>query len=275
MTNIYRKLKSKIIKKITILSVTLKYKLYRNKIIPFSYQGNRFYYHSNSSSPRHLIESMVKLERLVESVPFQPKIVFDVGGNCGLFSALVENKFNNAKIHLFEPSEDLLKCIRLNIGQNVIVNRLAVGDKTGEIDFFVSNTSQQTNSVLRDSVVPFTSDNNIKQYKVPVITLSDYCNKHGIDEIDLLKIDVQGFEQAVINGLGDIIHNVKAILIEASWLDWHSVKVIFSLVENYGYKHVGVVNDMFAGADLFLLKTPIDDTNIFYTTFDFENEKTN
>ncbi len=66
----------------------------------------------------------------------------------------------------------------------------------------------------------------------------------------VLKIDVQGFEQAVINGLGSAIDQVDLIFLESSWLAASSVAVALDLVARA--TRWSPVGDVLYGADLCL-----------------------
>src|ERR1039457_3175738 len=47
-------------------------------------------------------------------------------------------------------------------------------------------------------------------------TLDNFCRREGIRKIDLLKIDVEGFEFAVLDGASEMLLNTTAIIIETS-----------------------------------------------------------
>ena len=51
---------------------------------------------------------------------------------------------------------------------------------------------------------------------VPIDTLDNFCRREGIRKIDLLKIDVEGFEFAVLDGANEMLLNTTAIIIETS-----------------------------------------------------------
>ena len=55
-----------------------------------------------------------------------------------------------------------------------------------------------------------------KAIQCEVRTLDDLCMQHGIPEIDLLKVDVEGFEFEVLGGAATMLARTKAIVVELS-----------------------------------------------------------
>ena len=53
-----------------------------------------------------------------------------------------------------------------------------------------------------------------KQENVPIITLDEYCKKNNIGNIDIIKIDTQGYEDKVLKGCSELIKNDKINLIQ-------------------------------------------------------------
>jgi FkbM family methyltransferase len=270
MVNPFRYVYRWALRKLTLVTLWLKYRMPRDRMIRFSYQGGKYYYRVDSSRPQHLLKSMVKLQRLVDCLPEKPFTVFDVGANCGLFSALLESRFSAVDIHLFEPSDSLQACIRKNVSGRLIINNAAVGDYDGYTNLFVNKDSQQTNSMIKDSATVFTDESRLVSRKVEITTLSTYCRDKQIAGIDVLKIDVQGYELSVLQGAGALLNAVRFILLESSWLDWDSIDAVRLLKDEYGFGSIGVVNDVFGGADLLLSREPIRDPGKFYRVFNFQ-----
>ena len=52
-----------------------------------------------------------------------------------------------------------------------------------------------------------------EQYLVPVLTLDLFVAQHGIDRIDFIKMDVEGFEQHVLDGATMVIKNLRPTII--------------------------------------------------------------
>ncbi len=132
---------------------------------------------------------------------------FDVGANVGELTALFANAVApDGRVHAFEPTprtfhrlQDTCEALGL---ENVTANRTALSDRTGLLDIHVFPDAHSTkNSAIRRpaetvglEAVPCGVES------VPAITLDEYCVESGVDFIDLLKIDVEGLELAVLQG---------------------------------------------------------------------------
>jgi len=132
-------------------------------------------------------------------------VVFDVGANNGDWSALVlkANKF--AKIHAFEPQRSLAAHIAATY-PDIEVNNLALGETAGELDLYdyADHPGSQHASLLK-GVIDNIHGGTPRVAKVSVVTLDDYCREHRVNHIDFLKIDVEGFELAVLRGAKEML----------------------------------------------------------------------
>ena len=171
---------------------------------------------------------------------FNPKwtVAFDIGANEGIVSCFLA-KYSEY-VHSFEPSKTAIrnfeKNITVNDFANVKLNKVAVGDKDGESLLFDCGLEQSGHN----SLIKHEKDVIKDQYKVPVITISSYCNQHNISKIDFMKIDVEGMEMAVFNGMRDMIGNrqIEMICFEISGEiveDWEDEKEILRILSDAGY----------------------------------------
>jgi FkbM family methyltransferase len=154
-----------------------------------------------------------KRELLGENV----KTIFDVGANRGETALKYMNIFPVATIHAFEPFPET--CVVFNENhknhKNVILNQVALSSKVGKAVLNV-NTSVDTNSLLQSGKLGATSDGSCKtvdQLEIKTNTLDNYCKQNNIQEIDILKIDVQGFEIEVLKGTLELLTAGKIKLI--------------------------------------------------------------
>lgn len=129
----------------------------------------------------------------------------DVGANIGFYSLLIAaQSAGRVPVVSYEPCEEnfktLLHTIRLNGLQDQIkAERKAVGNLTGEADLYLSASGSGGHSLL--SRAPSTKIQNREH--VPVLPLDQTRLDHRIEnKKTLIKIDVEGFEQAVFEGAG-------------------------------------------------------------------------
>lgn len=224
--------------------------------VSFRFRGQKYWLNSDYAAAYHIDNSTGKLAKMVELIPPDAKVVFDVGGNCGIFSAMAAKRCPKAKIYCFEPSSELVPVIQRNCRENVKICQWAVADKDGEIQFYVNEQSQQTNSVMKNSVEVFAST-EVREMIVPSRTIDSIAKEFGIDTIDVLKIDIQGAEELAFRGAGRMLQSVSMLFVESSWLDLGSVASIIPFSRKYGFSHIYVINPVQYGADLLLSRGEI------------------
>jgi FkbM family methyltransferase len=128
-------------------------------------------------------------------------VLFDVGANHGSYTRFLRQFSPGAHIHAFEPHPATFASLRARAeGPGITLLNLAVSDTAGKLllhDFAGSDGSTQA-SLGQESVRMF--DANIVSHEVDVTTIDDYVEKAGLTQIDLLKIDTEGFDINVLRG---------------------------------------------------------------------------
>lgn len=123
-------------------------------------------------------------------------IVFDIGGNIGIFTYYAICK-DAKEVHVFEPGKKEYNSIKNNIinnFNNVYGNNCAVDKNKGPIKFYINDNSSVRNS---------TTNNSDTFYEVNAINLEEYTEENNIKQIDFLKIDCEGCEYEMIKYLSD------------------------------------------------------------------------
>ncbi|MFN3342599.1 MAG: FkbM family methyltransferase [Flavobacteriales bacterium] len=133
-------------------------------------------------------------------------VIFDIGANNG-FTGLILAKKSGKKVYSFEPDPDNFNELRENVGLNpkldVQIYNFGLGEENGE--FFMERPCRENMGGNRITVQP-TQDT----YKVTIKKLSDFVKENEIEHpVGLIKIDVEGFEQKILNGCTDIIEQFK------------------------------------------------------------------
>lgn len=140
------------------------------------------------------------------SALFRPGQVFlDIGANIGIYSAIAGAKLGkNGKVFSFEPHPPtyniLLKTIQSNKLNNIYPVKAAASYKNGVTKLYASEFNGGDNRMY------ITHDlEKFDTYKVKTLNLSNYLLKQGVKKVDLIKIDVQGYEYYVFLGLCKLI----------------------------------------------------------------------
>jgi FkbM family methyltransferase len=121
-------------------------------------------------------------------------VIFDVGANIGQSVYKFREKYPTSKIFCFEPVTETYKtlCQRFGNIADIVIFRLAVGDEVAEKRISINDDSS-INSFIRQSAKGLGE-------QVSQVTLDHFCDERGINDIDILKIDVEGYELQVLNG---------------------------------------------------------------------------
>lgn len=136
-------------------------------------------------------------------------VFFDVGANMGLYGALSAALFSPRVVHAFEPAPTTAEVARRIARQNrlqIQVHELALSDMSGTAKLHMSPVSDASNSLVegfRETDV---------RLEVAVATLDDFVEQTG-DHPDLIKIDVETHERAVLDGARSTIETCRPIII--------------------------------------------------------------
>lgn len=125
--------------------------------------------------------------------------VFDVGANRGQYATMVTRARPDLKVHAFEPSQSAFADLQRI--PDIRSHNFGFSDEEATVPLYADDAGSGLSSVYPRDIpgIPF---REIEQ--VPLRRLDDFCREAGITTIDLLKIDAEGHELAVLRGLGDL-----------------------------------------------------------------------
>ena len=139
-------------------------------------------------------------------------IVVDVGANIGLHTLNMARMVGNTgQVFAFEPDpsnfEILGKNVKINNYQNIILEKKAIGDKHGR------TTLYQSDHPGNHRLFPQTKQAK-GEVEVELTSLDKYfIDSNLAEKINFIKIDVEGLEFSVLNGMKNILKNNKKIKI--------------------------------------------------------------
>ncbi|GAV23971.1 FkbM family methyltransferase [Carboxydothermus pertinax] len=134
--------------------------------------------------------------------PDKNDIVFDVGACEGLFSYKIKDKVS--KIFIFEPIQNLVGALKLTFKYEIEMDKVKIfnfglgNENIDKLEFYINT------EVI--GVSSFSNRKNIDQSKIEKIvssikTLDSFIDENeNISKIDLIKVDIEGFEMAFLNG---------------------------------------------------------------------------
>jgi len=210
--------------------------------IEFQNRGRTYVMPNGLSTRYHLLESIEKLRGLAEHVRPLDRVIVDVGAHAGLFTAFALERAPDASALMVEPEVAMEPIIQRNLAHHTEwrLVQAAVSGAAGEATFYRAASSQES------SLIPTTIRSSMESMTVPTVTLDELCR--DFEQVDVLKVDVQGAEHFVLSGARETIPRVRTLLIEVSLIDSQPHRVLEELVVAFGPWRV--INPVYAGADL-------------------------
>ena len=159
------------------------------------------------------------LSYLFSLVNRSPKVILDCGANIGFVTHQFKTNFPNATIHAFEPNPSIFSRLSNHYenSDKVHCHNMGIADENGELMFNV-NANSGTSSFLNPTEYHTSNlaSRKITPIKVPVCAISNIMSKEKIHHIDLLKLDIEGFEIKAMQGIENISENVSLIFTEVN-----------------------------------------------------------
>ena len=160
-------------------------------------------------------ETLDVLAELLREAPASATI-FDVGANTGFYTLAVLALAPAAHVHAFEPVAQIASSLRENVGANGLLeqvhfNACAVAERSGTVAIHVPDETWHSATLSTGGFRGL--DGHVEQ--VAGVALDDYVKAHGVKRVDVLKIDVEGHEDAVLGGARRILREHRpAVLCE-------------------------------------------------------------
>jgi FkbM family methyltransferase len=189
-------------------------------------------------------EEIYKIDQL-----HKPAVIIDCGAYTGLSTLWFREKYPDVKVVSIEPNwmsyDFMQENISLNNVRKVTLLNVGVDAESGARELFFENSPKGWNSVASFTEGGWRTDPNhqLKQssMKVKVVTLSSILD--GIkQDVDMIKMDIEGVEQAVLEEVGDKLYKVKSLAIEYHPVEGQSIGEISKLLESYDY-NIRIVED--------------------------------
>lgn len=182
--------------------------------------------------------------------------VVDVGANHADFSLAASTLYPNAKVLLVEPlptlqSELQRRCARRS--ERWKLEPSALGGESGSATLYVDPQSDAIGSLAAFSEEYLKANPEARPrqtFTCMVRTLDDVCASHGIGTIDLLKIDVEGFEFEALRGGMKMLRSTRAVVIELSLVrrndDSDALRKMLEVIANAGLRVVELYPSLYS-----------------------------
>lgn len=204
-------------------------------------------------------------------------VIIDGGAHLGDMVDRLGALLPAATFHCFEPDPELWKIIGSKYADNqkIHVTQAALGATSATARLNI-HASRAANSLL-----PFADELDpgldaarqlVGTAEVGVTTIDEYCRLHAIKTLDVLKLDLQGYDYLALRGAEYILKNTKLVLTEVLFQEiyrgCHQFKDIFCWLTEKGFHlhtlcglHYGVRDELMWADAIFIRPTESDSKN--------------
>jgi FkbM family methyltransferase len=190
-------------------------------------------------------------------LPFElkPKLMVDLGANIGLVSIWLCRHYGVEKVIAVEANPHNVEILRRNFSDNKINGRVveaAIGPKDGSVCFELSDYSNKGKVVFDNPVEGGETQVEIEMISMPTLL----ANLSPTEEIDLLKLDIEGGEEQLLSSNLFWLKRIKSIIAE-----FHPRKVdypgLVKIIEAEGFSYIPANSVHPDNMDSFLRKTVV------------------
>lgn len=171
----------------------------------------------------------------LKNLGYCPTTIVDCGAAGGEWSSLIKSIFSNSTV----IGIDANKWTKDEIPGTDITEIAVLSDKDDDEKIFYRQKEHIENgkfctgdSLFIEDTQHYREHITIKDI-VKTVTLTTILKKYNIANIDLLKIDTQGSELLIMEGLGDKLYNIEFIELEISLIDYNIGGCKFSDIFNF------------------------------------------
>lgn len=142
-------------------------------------------------------------------------VIFDVGANIGAFTNWLARFYKQGTLYSIEPQRLVFQLLCSNLAINNIHNVHAHNIALGEVNSRIK-ILEPDYDIPADfgtfSLIKNTIENKTTELIIDMYTLDTFITIHEISKIDLLKIDVEGMDLAVLRGAESSIQKYKPVI---------------------------------------------------------------
>jgi FkbM family methyltransferase len=172
----------------------------------------------------------------------------DIGAHVGISVHQWAPLFEH--VHAFEPMIDHFECLELNTSRfdNVTRHNCAMSNQSAMLKGAYRTMKNSGSFQLVDDEFVAVNHKKAKIYDIPSQRLDDF----ELENVDLIKIDVEGWELDVLRGAKQTIQRCHPVMMieynqgggrEHKSMHTYDIREYFELIDELGYEQVGVVND--------------------------------
>jgi FkbM family methyltransferase len=183
-------------------------------------------------------------------------IVFDVGANLELFTMLAARRVGaSGHVYAFEPSKRECDRLRANVAlnkfQNVTVCQKVVSDTIGLSSFSICSDNFGAFNAVGNVIHSMALGRVSTVAELPTTTLDAYMLRNRLLHVDLVKIDAEGSELAILKGASSLLGQAgaPAVVCEFSTAASSKSSLVWQLGRQHGFSWFGLNLDGTVGTE--------------------------
>jgi len=156
-------------------------------------------------------------------LPDRPTVV-DIGGYIGDFALFAAKRLNARRVVVCEPSPRNWDLLQKNVANNSYGDRIEMVNKavTDGEDVMMNVEASDRGQARVSAYGP----GDVPRQRIPGVSLASLMESHGLDTIDLLKIDCEGGEYAILSGTpSEALKRIRNIVFEFHEIDGFQAKL--------------------------------------------------
>jgi len=156
--------------------------------------------------------------------PQSISVIFDVGANVGQSALEFKGSYPESTIYSFEPFSENFEKLKEKASRvtGIVPNKIALSNRTETNDVFRDlNLFSEWNSLEPITQKLLAESDSKRSENIQIEKGDDFCARNNISKIDLLKIDTEGHDLAVLEGFSDMLRNkaITFIFVECGFLN--------------------------------------------------------
>jgi FkbM family methyltransferase len=195
---------------------------------------------------------VLDVQRISSAWEWEIKVIFDVGANIGQAAERLSRAFPKSLVFAFEPTPMTAVLLRERASgmTGVKVIEKALGATVGTADLFIYDLTV-LNSLNPSAAYSKRFEKSGDKIQCEVTTVDQFCSENSIDQIDLLKIDTEGYDLEVLKGSIGVLSAGLIKFIYVEFNDIHPIlgvkggalAPICELLHPYGFQFISSYTD--------------------------------
>lgn len=201
---------------------------------------------------KHRLTIRADLEAVWEHLP-EDLLFVDVGANVGLFSEAILERRPKARGWLFEPVGEMhARCAaRFAADERIRLENFALSDEEGEATIYKARYNPGGNSLVHElmydkrEVSEVTENPGHREETIRMEVFVDYAARVGLERVDFIKTDTEGFDHRVLSGMLDFIAKCdpKPVILSEFMNEeyhpfWEDQKAVIEALYELGYQRI-------------------------------------